>query len=635
MKTDAVVSLEHGSGFDRGETRGLERMLRVARLAGLGVMGTLAWASWSDAQTPTFGSPIVFPTGMTPHAVAIGDFDRDGVPDLAVASAGDNTISVYLADGVGAFRLRTDWSVGTAPVSVATGDFNGDSNPDLAAANSQSASVSVLFGRGNGEFEPAIHCAVGNSPYSVAVGDLNRDGKDDLAAPSFFDNSVRVLISDGTNPCQASAGYPAGSGTASVAIGDLNRDGKPDLATANFYSNSVSILLGDGAGGFGEAHEFPAGDGATFVAIGDLNQDGKPDLAVATAYVPSVSILFGNGLGGFAAPVQVPVLAGPQSVKIDDFNRDGKPDLAVAFTTGSVVSILPGNGDGTFGPTMNCLGGGGPSDFDRLGVGDFNQDGKPDLAVVDTSANTVSLLLNTTTIAAGAEPDLSVYSLSASIAGAYISISDVERNSGAGWAGPSVVSFYFAVNPNAPAAGTLIGTRDVPGLAGGGQYSSTTTKLAIPDATPKGTYYVCAFSDSGEAVVELDETNNTRCTTTTYLIGPDLTVSTLSATKAGGALYVSDTQRNAGNRGTGAFIVTFYLSLDAAVGPGDTFLGSRSLAGLAGGGTSDSKTTRFSIPSGMAVGYYRVLAVTDSGAAVAELNEGNNTKATTGAYPVP
>jgi len=183
--------------------------------------------------------------------------------------------------------------------------------------------------------------------------------------------------------------------------------------------------------------------------------------------------------------------------------------------------------------------------------------------------------------------------------------------------------------------GTLIGTRDVPGLAGGSQYSSATTKLAIPDATPDGTYYVCAYSDSGQMVDELNEANNTRCTAATYLIGPDLAVSALSATKSGVAMYVTDTQRNLGNQGAGAFSVAFYLSLDAAFNPSDTFLGSRSLTSLAGGGIWNSKTTRFAIPSGMAVGYYRVLAVTDSGAVVSELNEANNTKNTTGTYRVP
>jgi hypothetical protein len=601
----------------------------------VGVPIVLAWAAWSSAQTPTFGSPIVFPTGMTPESVATGDFNKDDMEDLAVAAAGDNAIVVRLANGPGSFRAGTAWSVGTAPVSVASGDLNGDGNADLAAANSQSDTVSVLLGTGTGEFEPAIECPVGGGPYSVAVGDVNRDGKDDLVAPSFFGSSVRVWMSGATRPCDGYTDHVVGSGAESVAIGDVNRDGRPDLVVANFYDNSVSVLLGDGAGGFGAARGFPAGDGATFVAIADITQDGKPDLAVATAYAPSVSILAGNGQGSFAAPVQVPVLAPPQSVRVADFNRDGKPDLAAVFTTQSVVSILPGNGNGTFGPAMNCLGGGGPSDFDRLGVGDFNQDDKPDLAVVDTGANTVSILLNTTVTVTGAEPDLNVYSLSASIAGAYISISDVERNSGAGWAGPSVVSFYFAANPSAPTAGTLIGTRDVPGLAGGGQYSSATTKLAIPDATPKGTYYACAYSDSGGAVDETDETNNTRCTAALFVIGPDLTVSVLSAAKSGGSLYVTDTERNLGNRGAGALTVSFYLSLDAAFDPRDAFLGSRSLAGLAGGGTSDSQTTRFAIPSGMAVGYYRVLAVTDSGAAVAELNEGNNTRATTGTYRVP
>lgn len=597
----------------------------------------------SFAQSVSFASAIEIPTGHAPNSVAVGDFNKDGRDDLAVASTADNALSVHLADGPGSFRPPTHWSVGSAPVSVAVGDFNSDGNPDVASANADSGTVSILFGDGLGEFAPALHCQVGSSPYAVAAGDVDRDGKTDLVAANFFGNSVSVLISDGTESCGTLATYSTGAGTTDVAIADpadpairdLNRDGKPDLVSANFYSNSVSVLLGNGTGSFGPASDFPAGDGATFVAIGDLNQDGKPDLAVATAYAPSVSILLGNGQGAFAVPIPIPVLAGPQSVEIEDFNRDGKPDLAVIYTMTNVVSILSGNGDGTFGTAMNCTGGGGPSDFDRLATGDFNQDDKPDLAVVNTSEHSVSILLNTTVTAAGSKPDLSVYSLSASIAGAYISVSDVQRNNGTLWAGPSVASFYFAANPSLPTAGTLIGTRDVSGIAAG-RYNSATTKFAIPDATPTGTYYVCAYTDSGGAVDELDEQNNARCTGTTYLIGPDLTVSTVTATKSGASLYVSDGQRNIGSRGTaGPFTVAFYLSLDTTFDAGDGFLGSRSVSSLAGGGTTDSKTTRFTIPDGIAPASYRVLAVSDVGNAVIELNESNNSKSTTGTYRLP
>jgi subtilase family serine protease len=231
-------------------------------------------------------------------------------------------------------------------------------------------------------------------------------------------------------------------------------------------------------------------------------------------------------------------------------------------------------------------------------------------------------------------PDLTVSSLAASISGTNITITDIERNTGNRAANPSVTSFYFAANPNTPTSGTLIGTRSVPGIAAGAQ-SSAATLFAIPDATPTGTYYVCAASDSGAVVAEFDEGNNTRCTAGTSVIGPDLIVHALMATKAGGTLSVTDMQRNLGNRRAAVFTVSFYLSVNTVFDAADRFLGSRSVPSLAGGGAVSSNMTTASIPAGMASGRYYVLAISDSGNVVAELNEANNSKATAGTYPIP
>jgi subtilase family serine protease len=231
-------------------------------------------------------------------------------------------------------------------------------------------------------------------------------------------------------------------------------------------------------------------------------------------------------------------------------------------------------------------------------------------------------------------PDLTVWGVSASLASTYITISDTVRNIGNRWADPSVVSFYFAANPSAPTAGTLIGARSVSGINGGSQYNSATTKFPIPDSTPTGTYYVCAASDSSGIVGELDESNNTRCTASTFVIGPDLIVFSLTAVKSGGRLYVADTQRNMGNRLAEASTVSFYLSFNTVLDAGDTPLGSRSVPNLAGGGALNSKTTPFPIPTGIAPGARYLIAISDSGTAVTELNEGNNSRYG-GPYAIP
>src|SRR5262249_22553702 len=120
----------------------------------------------------------------------------------------------------------------------------------------------------------------------------------------------------------------------SPVIGDFNLDGKPDLAVANFVDNNVTIMLGNGTGTFSASSTVDAVDGPASVAIGDFNLDGKPDLAVVNSGsgFENVAIRLGDGTGGFPDSDGSLVGAGslPSSVAIGDFNQDGKPDLAVA-----------------------------------------------------------------------------------------------------------------------------------------------------------------------------------------------------------------------------------------------------------------------------------------------------------------
>jgi len=185
----------------------------------------------------------------------------------------------------------------------------------------------------------------------------------------------------------AATNLPAGG--SSLAVGDFNGDGNQDLAVANV---GVSILLGDGAGHFSAATNFPAGITPFWVAVGDFNGDGKQDLAVANFTSPgTVSILLGDGAGNFSAPTSF--AAGddePDSVAVGDFNGDGKQDLAVTHYIGGTVSILLGNGAGHFSAATNF---GVDNTPYLLAVGDFNGDGKQDLAVANFNSGNVSILL--------------------------------------------------------------------------------------------------------------------------------------------------------------------------------------------------------------------------------------------------
>jgi hypothetical protein len=286
--------------------------------------------------------------------VAIGDLNGDGKPDLAVANAGSNTVSVLLGNGDGTFGAKTDYTTGSFPASVAIGDLNGDGKPDLAVASFYSNAVSVLLGNGDGTFGARRDYSTGVEPFSVRIGDLNGDGKPDLAVANSNSSTVSVLLGSGDGTFGAKSDYATGSGPFSVAIGDLNGDGKLDLATANI-SYTVSVLLGNGDGSFGANTDYATGFYPYSVAIGDLNGDGKPDLATANSKSNTVSVLLGNGDGTFGAKSDYGTGSGPNYVAIGDLNGDGKPDLAVANLSSNTVSVLLNTGGGIPTPTNLAL----------------------------------------------------------------------------------------------------------------------------------------------------------------------------------------------------------------------------------------------------------------------------------------
>ncbi len=393
-------------------TRSSKILSRCPRIAGVSLLWILLATGSVWGQDVSFIARRDFAAGGNPFSVAVGDFNGDGVPDLAVANFGSNNVSVLLGNGDGSLRAARNFVAGSFPVSVAVGDFNGDGVPDLAVANQGApplfldGGVSLLLGNGDGSFQAVRNFAAGTRPVFVAVGDFNRDGVQDLAVANFGSfpdpGNVSVLLGNGDGSFRAARNFAAGSSPVSVAVGDFDGDEVQDLAVANSGllpdPGNVSVLLGNGDGSFRAAREFGAGSGPRCVAVGDFNGDGKPDLAVASATPHNfvVSVLLGNGDGTFRAAVNYGAGRDPRSVAVGDFNGDGVQDLAVAnqaappFFLGGGVLVLLGNGDGTFQAAREFGAGLGPN---SVAVGDFNGDGVPDLAVANQGSNNVSVLL--------------------------------------------------------------------------------------------------------------------------------------------------------------------------------------------------------------------------------------------------
>lgn len=184
----------------------------------------------------------------------------------------------------------------------------------------------------------------------------------------------------------------AGTSPSSVAIGDFNSDGKLDLVVSNFTADSISVYLGNGDGTFQPAAVYAVGITPNSVAIGDFNGDGVPDAAVANfnnTFAGTISILLGRGNGTFGPAANFPAGIAPFALTLGDFNRDGKLDVAVTNMNygADQVSILLGRGDGTLGSPRSIPIGLQPF---FITAADFNGDGNLGLAVALESAPTPS-----------------------------------------------------------------------------------------------------------------------------------------------------------------------------------------------------------------------------------------------------
>jgi hypothetical protein len=349
-----------------------------------------------DRLTPsvTFAGQQTFAVGQTPTSVAVADFNGDGRPDLAAATRFSTTVSVLLnTTPAGAttptYAVQQTFAVGNNSQAVAVGDVNGDGRPDLAVANANDKTVSVLLnttaaGASTLSFAIQQTFLAGTGPVSVAVGDINGDGKPDLAVANSQDKTVSVLrnttAAGATTPTYAAQQtFAAGNDPISVAVGDVNGDGRPDLAIANRGAKTVSVLLNTTPAGaafpfFAAQQTFAVGDQPYGVAVGDLNGDGRPDLAVANFNVTTVSVLLNATAAGAATPTfaaQQTFAAGtsPISVVLADFNGDGRPDLAVANYGANTVSVRLNTTWASFASSVPVLvgqlGGQGVWEFNR------------------------------------------------------------------------------------------------------------------------------------------------------------------------------------------------------------------------------------------------------------------------------
>lgn len=311
-----------------------------------------------------------------------------------------NTGNISVAD----FAEKRSYLTSSGPVAMVISDLDGDGLSDIAVATTISDVISILRNTstsGTFTFASRANFSVGRTPSDVTTADIDGDGKPDLIVANPNSNTVSILRNTSTvgilSFVRKDLITTAGAG--SVAVGDFDADGKPDIVVCSGSSGSVLRNVSNpGNIAFNGKIDFSMGSLPTDIVVGDIDGDGKPDI-VTSNLGGRVSVMRNQSTPGsvsFAARVDFLINGSPRSLTIGDFDGDGKYDLALPDDAAVfVLRNTSSPGIIRFATPANFTS--GRSGF-NIASGDIDGDGKPDLASanwVAPLAQRVSVVRNT------------------------------------------------------------------------------------------------------------------------------------------------------------------------------------------------------------------------------------------------
>ncbi len=460
-----------------------------AVLAGNGNLFVSLNTTPANAATPSFATPVAFaPSSGNVADVVCADFDGDTKPDVASGDQVGNRVRVWRnltpLGGPPAMTESLTIATGFGTRIVQVGDFNNDGRADLACTNYNTNaltphnqnSVSVMINSalpGVIAFQPRADFPVCKNGFGFDVADFNNDGILDLCVGSgdVFGAMTTVLM--GTTPNGATTAsfstgnfLQSGNGCSDVEHADFNTDGSEDLIVSNHTDGTSTVYLNNGTGTF-SATPFAAGTQPLAVYVADLNTDGLPDGIVVNNVSNDLTTMLNTTASGAGTPSftlgSTPVGAQPTKAAVGDFNRDGRPDLAVLLSGGNFTRVLlntttSGAATATFAAPFDIA---TTNPTDVLSA-DYDGDGSPDLAVV---ANGAILIFPNTTPIGGATASFGAQFQVANFQGPRIMSADFNGDGIPDLANP------FAIWFNTTTGGTLsFAINGIP--SSGGQYQT-------------------------------------------------------------------------------------------------------------------------------------------------------------------
>ena len=389
----------------RGAQNGDGEPSNAMALADLNRDGDLDWLGLHDTADVlrirmgqgdgTFGAPTTYAMGELPIAVAATDLDLDGLIDVVavnrVNELGSNQVSIRYGTTSGALGGLVQLATGRADaLAVAVGDLNADGYPDLAVSHNRDAGggpssdrVGVLYATGNRTFgAPVFLQAGGNALTSLTLTDLHGDGLPDLVATDPLTNNV-LLFNASPGGLLGDRVYVTVRGpTQDVELGDLDNDGDLDAVTVSRVQSAYHVRLNNGSGTLSGGDFVGTANGAFAVKLARINADANLDLVIAAATAGDLYVYLGNGNGTFGNATTIDPGADTRDVAVGDVDADGDNDLVVVnYLIGSNdVRVLTQNVNGTFAAPVSFNMGAGPR---RVALADINRDGDLDMVAVN------------------------------------------------------------------------------------------------------------------------------------------------------------------------------------------------------------------------------------------------------------
>jgi hypothetical protein len=363
------------------------------------IIGVAVAVSFLALSGPSFAElfdkRIEYPGLNGPKGIVAADFDLDGRIDLAVANQGkvgalNDSISVLLNLGGGAFGPQIPLRTGEGPYAICAADLDGDGDPDLVAANRSGSTVTVLINDGHAAFANTSSPTVGLYPTDVRAADLDRDGDLDLVVSNILTTNVSVLINNGDGTFLPKVDYPITDAGNTVCPADVNGDLFPDLAVGGPFG--VDLLINNGNGTFHPGGQVGFGTSRNYINSADFDGDGDVDLVTTDLMQSKISVFLNNGDGSFPAPIGYTVPDWGDQVVPADLDNDGDIDLAASLNFTGQLIVLLNDGAGNFSIETTYDAG------DRsvgVCVTDINGDGDLDVAVANDASDDIGVFINT------------------------------------------------------------------------------------------------------------------------------------------------------------------------------------------------------------------------------------------------